>query len=267
MEEKISLIVKEIKEKSGEEWVGLQSTTEKQLESLVWYLEHPRLHEMPTLGEELIELYDNAKESQFTKMEDIIRKIDQLSVKLGKYEYEPPKGKAKNLMFQDYPKEIKDLQTDISILMHSPHGTSLPEQIRKSILAFHNYLNHPDLYKKPELFDEMHEKYEYAKATDFLKLQSFNDLLNKLEIKLGEITEEMKTFKSIKEEKDYLEKEKENLAEEIKKLQAEKELLKKEKEQLKEEKETLEAEKNFLLKEWEEYNELISKLEAKLKKS
>ena len=260
MEEKISAIVKEIKEKSGEEWVGLQKTTEKQLESLIWYLEHPRLHEMPTLEEELIGLYDNAKESKFTKMEDIIRKIDQLSVKLGKYEYEKPKGKAKNLMFQDYPKEIKDLQTDISILMHSPHGTSLPEQIRKSILTFHNYLNHPDLHKKPELFDEMHEKYEYSKATDFLKLQAFNNLIDKLEIKLGEITDEMKTFKSIKEEKNDLEREKEKLAEEVKKLQEEKD-------QLKKEKEILEAEKNLILKEWEEYNELISKLEAKLKKS
>ena len=61
MEDRIKSIVNEIKDKNGKEWVGLQNTTEKQLESLMWYLEHPRLlHEMPVLAEELIELYDDA---------------------------------------------------------------------------------------------------------------------------------------------------------------------------------------------------------------
>ena len=260
MEDRIKSIVNEIKEKKGDEWVGLQSVTEKQLESLMWYLEHPRLHEMPELTSELVDLYDNARESKFTKMEGIIRKLDQLSIKLGHEDYKLPEGKkgGKKLMFQNYPQAIKELQTDIAILMHSPHGTTLPDLIQKSILTFHNYLNHPDL--PPELFDEMHEKYEFAKATDFLKLQAFNDLLNKLDIKLGEITEEMKTFKSIKEQSRELEAEKTKLAEEVKKLQEEKEKLKKEKDEL-------EEAKNILLKEWEEYNELINKLEAKLKKT
>ena len=261
MEDRINSIVDEIKEKNGEEWVGLQSVTEKQLESLMWYLEHPRLvHEMPALAEELVDLYDIAKESKFTKMEGIIRKLDQLSIKLGQDDYKlEEKKEGKKLMFLDYPKEIKDLQTDIAILMHSPHGTSLPELIQTSILTFHNYLNHPDLHRTPELFDEMHEKYEFAKATDFLKLQAFNDLLMKLKIKLGEITEEMKTFKSIKEQSRELEAEKTRLAEEVKKLQEEKEQLKKEKDEL-------EEAKDILFKEWEEYNEMIKKLEEKLRK-
>ena len=261
MEDRINSIIDEIKEKNGKEFVGLQSETDKQLESLMWYLEHPRLtHEMPALAEELVELYDSAKESKFTKMEGILRKLDQLSIKLGKDYYELPeeKKKGKKLMFTNYPQAIKDIQTDIAILMHSPHGTSLPELIQTSILTFHNYLNHPDLHRTPELFDEMHEKYEFAKATDFLKLQAFNDLLMKLKIKLGEITEEMNTFKSIKEQSRELEAEKTRLAEEVKKLQEEKEQIKKEKDEL-------EEAKDILFKEWEEYNEMIKKLEEKLR--
>jgi len=260
MEDRIKSIVSEIKEKKGDEYIGLQSVTEKQLESFKWYLDHPLLHEMPELGSELVELYDNAKESKFTKMEGIIRKLDQLSIKLGQEDYRlEEKKEGKKLMFLDYPKAIKELQTDIAILMHSPHGTSLPELIQGSILTFYNYLNHPDLHRTPELFDEMHEKYEFAKATDFLKLQAFNDMLNKLRIKLGEITEEMKTFKSIKEQSRELEAEKTRLAEEVKKLQEEKEQLKKEKDEL-------EEAKNILFNEWKEYNEMIKKLEEKLRK-
>ena len=85
--ERIPQIKNEITEKKGKEWLGLQITTEKQLESLLWYLEHPKLQENIKLLEEIIELYFIAKASGFTKMEGIIRKLDQLRITLGKYDY------------------------------------------------------------------------------------------------------------------------------------------------------------------------------------
>ena len=83
--ERIIKIKNEITEKKGKEWLGLQITTEKQLESLLWYLEHTKLQENTKLLEEIIELYFIAKASGFTKMEGIIRKLDQLSITLGKF--------------------------------------------------------------------------------------------------------------------------------------------------------------------------------------
>ncbi len=73
-------IKNEITEKKGKEWLGLQITTENQLESLMWYLEHPKLQENTKMLEEITELYFIAKASGFTKMEGIIRKLDQLSI-------------------------------------------------------------------------------------------------------------------------------------------------------------------------------------------
>lgn len=78
--ERIIKIKKEITEKKGKEWLGLQITTEKQLESLLWYLENPKLQENTKLLEEIIDLYFTAKTSGFTKMEGIIRKLDQLRI-------------------------------------------------------------------------------------------------------------------------------------------------------------------------------------------
>ena len=80
--ERIIKIKKEITEKKGKEWLGLQLTTEKQLESLLWYLDRPKLQEKTKLLEEIIELYFVAKASGFTKMEGIIRKLDQLRITL-----------------------------------------------------------------------------------------------------------------------------------------------------------------------------------------
>ena len=82
--ERIIKIKNEITEKKGKEWLGLQITTENQLESLLWYLEFPKLQENTKLLEEIIELYFIAKASGFTKMEGIIRKLDQLRITLGK---------------------------------------------------------------------------------------------------------------------------------------------------------------------------------------
>ena len=82
--ERISQIKTEITEKKGKEWLGLQITTENRLESLLWYLEHPKLQENTKLLKEMIDLYFIAKASGFTKMEGIIRKLDQLRITLGK---------------------------------------------------------------------------------------------------------------------------------------------------------------------------------------
>jgi hypothetical protein len=84
--EKIIKIKNEITEKKGKEWLGLQITTENRLESLLWYLEHPKLQENTKLLEEIIELYFFAKASGFTKMEGIIRKLDQLNITFRKFD-------------------------------------------------------------------------------------------------------------------------------------------------------------------------------------
>ena len=65
--ERIPQIKNEITEKKGKEWLGLQITTEKQLDSLMWYLEHPKLQENTKLLEEITELYYIAKAGGFTK--------------------------------------------------------------------------------------------------------------------------------------------------------------------------------------------------------
>lgn len=254
--EKISAIKKEITEKKGKEWVSLQNTTEKQLELLLYYLEHPIMPENPKLMEELIELYYKAKETKFTKMEGIIRKLDQLNIKLGKYQKSDEKEPQKKLKFTNYVQAIKDLRHKVEFLLHSPLGTSLPAITQKSLITFTNYLNHPDLPKKQKLFDDMHDKYLEAEVSEFMRMQSFNDMLSMLEIKLGAITQEMKTFKTLEEkEKEFevFEDEKKKLAEEWEKL--------------KKEKENIEAEKNNLLKEWETLNEQIKKLESAVKKT
>ena len=76
----------------------------------------------------------------------------------------------------------------------------------------------------------MLEKYEEAEAVNFTTMQTFSDLLNKMEIKLGKLSEEIQTWKPIDErEKD--------LKEEMKKIQEEKN-------NLKESWENLEVEKN-----------------------
>ena len=79
-------IKNEITEKKGKEWLGLQITTENRLESLLWYLENPKLQENTKLLEEIIELYFTAKDSGFTRMEGIIRKLDQLNITLRKFD-------------------------------------------------------------------------------------------------------------------------------------------------------------------------------------
>ena len=131
--ERISVIKKEITEKKGKEWIGLQATTEKQLESLLWYLENPKLQENPKLLEEIIELYYVARTSGFTRMEKIIRKLDQLNITLGKIDYtEEEKEIEKKPKFLNYVQAIKELRAKLEVLIQSPYGTSLPENTQKS---------------------------------------------------------------------------------------------------------------------------------------
>jgi len=268
--EKISAIKKEITEKKGKEWDSLQNTTEKQLELLLYYLEHPSMLDNPKLREELIDLYYKAKETKFTKMEGINRKIDQLNIKLGKYEKSDEKESKKKIKFTNYVQAIKDLRRKIEFVLHSPYGTGLPAITQKSLIIFTNYLNHPDLSKKQKLFDDMHDKYIEAEVSEFMRMQAFNDMLSMLEIKLGALTQEMKTHKTLEEKEIEFEAkdiEFEKLEEEKKKLAEEWEKIKKEKENLEAEKISLKNEKENLLKEWETLNDEIKKLERMVKKT
>ena len=101
-------------------------------------------------------LYHNAKVTNFTKMEKIIRKLDQLNITLGQYNIEKTEKTDKKPKFLNYVQAIKELRGKIEILMQSPLGTSLPESTQKSLIKFMNFLNHPDLHKKSNIFDIMY---------------------------------------------------------------------------------------------------------------
>lgn len=262
--EKISVIINEINEKKGKEWLSLHPKTEQQLMSLAWYLNHPKLQEDLEKIEELVGLYYNAKATDFLKMERIARKLDELSVKIGKVgsiekkvlssqSEIKPKEKPKRPTIVNYGKAIEELRNRIERLLNSLSGLNLHENTKNSITTFLNYLNHPYFQYNTELFDEMLEKYEEAEAVDFITMQAFNDLLNKMEIKLGKVFKEMKTWKGVDErEKDLkseiqkIEEEKENLKESGEKLEVERKKMKLEWEKLEVERGKLkEEQENF----------------------
>ena len=81
--DKLLDIKREIQEKKGRVWLGLPPKAEKNLNDLCGYLDHPKLHEDATLADEIIKLYEYAKATDFTKIEGIIRKLDQLKIKIG----------------------------------------------------------------------------------------------------------------------------------------------------------------------------------------
>ena len=62
----------------------------------------------------------------------------------------------------------------------------------KSINKFLNHLNIPKLQNKKELIEEIIHTYNKAEASDFVKMQLFNDLLEKIDVKLKIKTVEMK---------------------------------------------------------------------------
>jgi len=208
--ERLLDIKKEIQEKNGKEWVGLQEQTEKQLHSLMWYLDHPKLHQDSKLAEEIIEHYYMAKASGFLKMEGIIRKLDQLGVSLGKADLSEAVSSGK-IQAINYGQAIIELKQEIEDLLGSSYGQSLPQKTQESITVLLNYLDHPNLPNKPKLFDDMSEKYKMGKSSDFTTMQAFNQMLNMAEIKLGKISE-IKKVKTIEEIKKDLENEKERLS-------------------------------------------------------
>ncbi len=268
--EKINLIKKDIQEKSGKEWLGLQRQTEDRLDSLVWYLEHPKMQESPKLAEEIIELYYAAKVTNFMKMEGIIRKLDQLSIKFTKVGAVKKTGTAQSHTVKGeqviYVKAIEELIKEVDEFLNSNSSISLPGKSRKSLITFINFLNHPKLLKKTALFDEMKDKYDKTKELDFISMQVFDDMLNMCEIKLGAISKEDKKYKSPEERK-------KEFNEAVKKFEAEKEMLQeelknfeREKEEMKVEREKIETEKSKMSTELENLKIEQEKMEEERKK-
>lgn len=284
----ISEIKTQIKKKEGKEWLGLQNTTEQKLESLIWYLDHPKITEFPRLLEEVINLYYKARESGFIKMEGIIRKLDQLKIKLGKHDYKKKeKESKKSLKFINYPKEIKNLKDKIEIMIQSPYGTSLPDSTHELIITLLNYLNHPNLPMNKRLFDEVYDVYQKTREDDYLKMQSFKDMLDKIEIKLGDLPNDLKQFKTLEEKREELEKDRKRLRElergiekdkenfekerhqmelELKNLEVERIKIKEIQKNLREEQEKFDKEKNSLQKQKEDLSQEKEDLERQRKK-
>ena len=263
--EKISFIINEINEKKGKEWLSLHPKTEQQLMSLAWYLDNPKLQEDLEKIEELVGLYYNAKATSFLRMERIARKLDELSVKIGKVgsiekEILPsqseikPKEKPKQPTIVNYGKAIEELRNRIKRLLNSPSGSNLHENTKNTIITFLNYLNHPNLQYNTELFDEMLEKYEEAEVVDFFAMQEFNNLLNKMEIKLGKVFREMKTSKGFDEREKDLKREIQKIEEEKENLKEGGEKLEVERKKMKLEWEKLEVERGKLKEEQENFN-------------
>ncbi len=183
--EDLSNIKQEIKEKKGKEWIGLQLTTEKQLETLMWYLDHPKIEENPKIAKELVEVYYSAKASSFMKMEGIIRKLDQLIIMFG--DQLQPIQKKGDAEFINTPQEIEILKKRIEDFQQTSSWRSLPELTTDAVSTFLEFLYHPNLQNKSILFDEMLKKYDATESNDFMKMQTFKDLLIKIDIKLGPV--------------------------------------------------------------------------------
>ncbi len=183
-------------------------------------------------------------------MEDIIRKLDQLRTKLSKENVIKMTGTAQSYSSKwdqvNYFKAIEVFKKKVENLLNSTSGISLSEKTKNSIITFLNYLNHPELKNKSALFEEMKDKYKAFKKLNFLSIQSFDDMLNKCEIKLGAVTEKLKKWKSpeelkkeLDEEREKFEEEKENLKKELKILEKEREIVKAERDNVKREQEKI----------------------------
>ncbi len=272
--EKISLIKKDLQEKSGKEWLGLQKQTENRLESLVWYLDHPKLQESPRLVEEIVQLYYMAKKTNFIKMEGIIRKLDQLSIKFSKEGVVKKTAVAQSHSARGeqviYAKAIEEFKQQVDDFLSSSSGMGLSEKTKKSLITFLGFLNHPDLVKKTALYEDMREKYDGAEEQDFLSMSAFDDMLNKCEIKLGAITDKLKAWKSPEERKQELdaawekfEAEKELFQEKLKNLEIDQEEMKVKREELETEKNQMDKERENLKIECEALKVEKQKMETK----
>lgn len=235
--EKIPIIIEDIKEKKGKEWVGLQKATETQLENLMYFLGDQRLLEHPKLIHEIVEVYYAAKATDFLKMESIIRKLDQLSIKFGREGY-VKKAVEKDIL--NLGKAVDDYRKNVENMLNSPIGNRLLDSTKQLIISFYNYLGHPKVKDNQVLFEEMLNTYEAAEKDDFTVLQKMSDLLNKLDIKLGSSGEEVAVkYKSPEELREELEKmklelaaERENLSRELKKINEQKAIVKSKEEQV-----------------------------------
>ncbi len=190
-------IKQEIKEKKGKEWIGLQLTTEKQLETLMWYLDHPKMKGNPKIAKELVEVYYSAKASSFMKMEGIIRKLDQLIIMFG--DQLQPIQKKGDAEFINTPQEIEILKKRIEDFQQISSWRSLPELTQEAIITFLKFLYHPNLQNKTILFDEMLKKYNATEENDYMKMQTFKDLLIKIDIKLGPVPIEIEKEEIVEE--------------------------------------------------------------------
>lgn len=190
--EELLRIEKEIQEKKGKEWLGLQPATEKNLDTFVWYLGHPKLKESPKLAMELIELYIDAKASSFMKMESINRKLDQLKIQLRDvtpFEVKTAtntitKIPQKRVEVVNIAKEIENLKKRVEQSIKRPSGINLTEGTQKSLNIFLKYLNKPVVQNKKKLVEEMLYMYSIIEENNFSKMQEFNDLLKKIDVKL-----------------------------------------------------------------------------------
>jgi len=235
--EKIPIIIKDIEEKQGKEWVGLQKATETQLENLMYFLGDQRLLEHPKLCEEIVEIYYAAKASDFLKMESIIRKLDQLRIKFGKDGY-VKKAVEKDIL--NLEKAVDDFRKNVENMLNSAIGGRLLDSTRELIISFYNYLGHPKVKDNQVLFEEMLNTYEAVEKDEFTVMQKMSDLLSKLDIKLGASGEEVaSTFKTPEELREELEKtqlelaeERENISRELKKIEEQKAILKGKEEQV-----------------------------------
>ena len=246
--EKIPIIIKDIEEKQGKEWVGLQKATETQLENLMYFLGDQRLLEHPKLMDEVVEVYYAAKATDFLKMESILRKLDQLRIKFGKDGY-VKKAVEKDILNLD--KAVDDYRKNVENMLNSPLGSRLLDSTKKLIISFYNYLGHQKVKDNQILFEEMINTYELAEKDDFTVLQKMSDLLNKLDIKLGSSGEEVATkFKTPEELREELEQtklelaeERENISRELKKIDEQKAILKGKEEQVELDEKFMESER------------------------
>ena len=246
--EKIPIIIEDIKEKQGREWVGLQKATETQLENLMYFLGDQRLLEHPKLVDEVVEVYYAAKATDFLKMESILRKLDQLRIKFGKDGY-VKKAVEKDIL--NLEKAVDDYRKNIENMLNSAIGSRLLDSTRELIISFYNYLGHQKVKDNQILFEEMINTYEAIEKDEFTVLQKMSDLLNKLDIKLGSSGEEVaikfKTPEELREELEQtkleLAEERENISRELKKIDEQKAILKGKEEQVELDEKFMESER------------------------
>ena len=218
----------------------------------MYYMENPKLEDEPRLVQEIIDLYDAAKATEFMKMEGIIRKLDQLSIALERDEFGVPPPISKRREIANIAQDIEELKKRAEKYLNSISGKSLPEKTQKALITFTNYLNHPDIRTRPQLFQNMLDKYEAAEEIDFIQMQAFNDLLTMIEIKLGQVSDEMKTYKTMDERIQELKEAKEKIAAEWETIEEERSQLALNQKSLEVDKNNLEVEKKKLEAEIEE---------------